>query len=115
VDLEAFRKEPTRAHVPTCPECGAWIRQHVLWFDELYISHADYQWQRVQEAMEQCELLLFVGTSLSVGVTDHMLSRAMARRVPIFNIDPGGLERPGVILLREQSERALPELARLLR
>jgi NAD-dependent deacetylase len=114
VDLDAFRANPTRQTVPRCPSCGSFLRQHVLWFDEYYQSHEDYQWNRVMEAVADCELLLFVGTSFSVGVTDHALSEARGRGVPVFNLDPSGQAIRGVELIAEPSEVALPELAAAL-
>jgi NAD-dependent deacetylase len=114
LDLAPFRENPVRENVPRCSVCGSFIRQHVLWFDEMYQSHEDYGWDRVIDAAQQCELLLFAGTSLAVGVTDLLLSEARRRRVPVYNLDPGGEERPGVTLIREPSETLLPALAALL-
>ena len=114
VDLAKFMAAPTRDNVPTCPKCGEYLRQHVLWFDEMYTSHADYQWQRVLAASEEAELVLFVGTSFSVGVTDLIVTAAQQRAVPIFNIDPGGSAIRGVTLFREPSEVLLPQVVSLL-
>ena len=47
--------------LPRCPDCGEVLRQHVLWFDEFYADHDDYQWPRVQAAASSMKLLLFVG------------------------------------------------------
>ncbi len=113
-DLTAFRANPTRANVPRCPECGELLRQHVLWFDEFYNGHEDYQWSRVLEASTSASLVLFVGTSMSVGVTEQVLSEALDRRVPVFNLDPAGQELRGVTLVAEASETALPRLAGML-
>ena len=44
IDMGAFKSEPVAANVPRCPSCGALLRQHVLWFDEFYDEHRDYQW-----------------------------------------------------------------------
>jgi len=33
VDFTEFEREPRRAAIPTCPECGGLLRPHVLWFD----------------------------------------------------------------------------------
>ncbi|MHC4109378.1 MAG: SIR2 family NAD-dependent protein deacylase, partial [Planctomycetota bacterium] len=42
LDLAPLRADPSRAHLPECPECGAILRPHVLWFDEYYDEHDDY-------------------------------------------------------------------------
>jgi NAD-dependent deacetylase len=89
VDLRAFRQDPVEANVPRCPACGSFLRMHVLWFDEYYGGHHDYQWRAVcRAAEEQAQLVIFAGTSFAVGVTALVLRFASARLVPMFNIDP---------------------------
>jgi len=115
VDLSAFRAKPIDDNVPKCPVCGELLRQHVLWFDEFYNEHADYQWERVLSASSRSKLVLFVGTSFAVGVTELVTSAARQRHVPIFSIDPAGRPAPGVTLITEPSEVALPALVAVLR
>lgn len=59
---------------------------------------------------QTAELVLCVGTSFPVGVTQQVLASAHERRVPVFNVDPAGEELAGVALLKEPSERVLPRL-----
>jgi NAD-dependent deacetylase len=115
VDISKFRANPIDANVPRCPACGELLRQHVLWFDEFYNGHDDYQWDRVREAALRARLVLFVGTSFAVGVTELILSSARERRVPVWSIDPAGRPQPYVQLLAEPSEQALPALVADLR
>jgi NAD-dependent deacetylase len=115
VDLTKFRENPIDANVPKCPACGEVLRQHVLWFDEFYNGHDDYQWDRVLAAATTAKLVLFVGTSFAVGVTELFTSAARERGVPIWSIDPGGRPQPGVGLIAEPSEVALPQLMAALR
>ena len=68
--MGAFKTEPVPRTSRACPSCGALLRQHVLWFDEFYDEHRDYQWERILEAARTMHTCLFVGTSFSVGVTD---------------------------------------------
>ena len=89
------------------------IRQHVLWFDEFYADHEDYQWLRVQETIRTMDAVLFVGTSFSVGVTDAFLQTALMREIPAFSIDPSPESSlNGLKLLREESEILLPRLCK---
>lgn len=113
LDFDAFDRDPSLAHVPLCPSCGSLVRPHVLWFDELYTSHADYQWHVVEAAALRMDALLCVGTSLAVGVTSFLQSAATRCGAPAFLIDPG--ERPGdahrrMVHLRGEAERLLPAL-----
>jgi NAD-dependent deacetylase len=114
VDVSKFLANPARETVPVCPACGALLRQHVLWFDEFYTGHDDYQWARVQRAVPAAQLVLFVGTSMAVGVTDLVLSNALGRGVPVYSIDPGGRPQRGVTSLRAPAEQVLPALCQLL-
>ncbi len=111
VALERFLAAPTRENVPRCPACGAFLRQHILWFDELYTGHQDYQWERVCRAVVAAGVVLFVGTSMSVGVTELIHTEAWRRGTPIFSVDPAGSPMAGVTLLKERSELLLPWLA----
>jgi NAD-dependent deacetylase len=110
VDLEAFRREPSRERLPRCSACGAWIRPHVLWFDEHYQGHADYQLERALEASAGAALVLFVGTSFAVGITDLLLSAAAHRGVPAVSVDPGAAAPPDqrVRVVHARAEVLLP-------
>ena len=115
--LQRFLASPSDDLLPRCPECEGILRPHVLWFDEYYQDHDDYQWERVQTAAETAQLVLFVGTSFSVGVTELVLQASAYREVPIYAIDPGAHDAPYsfVRLIREPAEVLLPALVRELR
>ena len=110
IDMGAFKAEPVAANVPRCPSCGSLLRQHVLWFDEFYDEHRDYQWERVLDAAQRMDTCLFVGTSFSVGVTDLFLRAGLMTGRPMLAIDPGAAAspHPSLTLLREPSEILLP-------
>ncbi len=116
LDLEAFLDDPTEDKLPRCPECGEILRQHVLWFDEYYQGHDDYQWLRIQAAAGTMRLVLFVGTSFAVGVTDMFVQAALMSRVPILSIDPAGARAPfpGIRVLPEKAEELLPAVCERL-
>lgn len=116
-DLGALRTNQVRDNVPRCPTCGALLRQHVLWFDEFYDEHDDYQWQRVLDAAQQPDCVLFVGTSFSVGVTDLFLRAALHNERPALAIDPGAgpAPHPAITMLRQRGEVLLPAVCARLR
>jgi len=112
--FEAFLADPVEANLPRCPACGGRLRPHVLWFDETYPEHADYQFERVQRAAARAAMALFVGTSFAVGITDLILS-ACAGRAPVWSIDPSTRAPPdGVRHIVLKSEDALPQVLALL-
>lgn len=110
-DFQAFVLDPGLERVPRCPECGAFLRQHVLWFDELYTEHVDYQWERVLTAVDRMHLALCVGTSFAVGFTEAVLQAAFWNGATVAVLDPG--EAPvrasrNVVHLRAKAEVLLP-------
>jgi NAD-dependent deacetylase len=117
LDFAEFDRDPRVDAIPSCPACGTLVRPHVLWFDELYVSHADYQWHVVDAAAARIRLLVCVGTSLAVGVTSFLQSAAADAAAPVFLIDPGG--RPpdahrSMVHVRAKAEELLPEAVALL-
>lgn len=118
VDLTAFQREPCAANLPRCPACGSLLRQHVLWFDEYYSDHEDYQWRRVEDAVERMHAVLFVGTSFAVGATELVIRAAVWNGAPVFAVDPGELTiaaQPGLHHLQAPAEELLPNLVATLR
>ena len=94
LDVAAFMAEPSPATLPRCPECEAPLRPHVLWFDEFYGDHADYQWDRLLATAAAATTIVFVGTSFSVGVTDVVLESGLATGAAMLSIDPGAHGQP---------------------
>jgi len=41
-----------------CPECGAKMRPHIVWFGEI-----PFEMKRIQKALTQCDLFAYIGTS----------------------------------------------------
>ncbi len=118
VDLEPFLRERTRETLPLCPRCGSFLRAHVLFFDEYYQEHRDYRFEKVIEAADEAAVVVFVGTSFSVGITDLVLTAAWRRGAAAFSIDPhadGAAGWPGLAHLAEPAEELLPAVSRALR
>ena len=115
VDLETFQANPVPHLLPHCPACGALVRQHVLWFDEYYEDHRDYQYPRVLQSSYDASMVVFVGTSFAVGVTDMVMEAALERDVPVFSVDPAGLRpHPRVHVVAAPAEEALVEVCHQL-
>lgn len=118
IDLTRFTAAPSLETLPRCPACGEWLRAHVLFFDEYYGEHDDYQFDAVQAAASRCAMALFIGTSFAVGVTDLVLRSARARRQAAVSIDPAGLpngpEFGSVLQVREPAESVLPRICQQL-
>jgi NAD-dependent deacetylase len=100
VDLDAFKLDPCAATLPRCPRCATALRPHVLFFDEYYDDHGDYRFAEVEAAADSAALLLFVGTSFSVGVTSLLLEAGLRHGAPMFSVDPEPLRLPATVPLR---------------
>ncbi|MGB5162758.1 MAG: Sir2 family NAD-dependent protein deacetylase [Thermoanaerobaculia bacterium] len=112
-----FVASPCKQNLPTCPECSSILRAHVLFFDEYYGEHQDYKFSEAEEVAQTADLMLFIGTSFSVGITDIFLRAGILKRIPIFSIDPGGNRSspwPDLQILPSPAEELLPEVCRRL-
>lgn len=70
---------------PRCRACGGLIRPGVVWFGELLPFTA---LARALEAVEHCDLLLSIGTSALVDPAAQLPLAALARGVPVLQINP---------------------------
>lgn len=110
--IARFLADPRLESVPRCPDCGSLLRQHVLWFDERYDSHVDYQFDRALDTAARSDRILFVGTSFSVGVTDAVVNVARVVGADVLSIDPSDHPVPyGVEPLKARAEDVLVALA----
>jgi NAD-dependent SIR2 family protein deacetylase len=117
LDFSAFEREPRLEAIPRCARCHGLMRPHVLWFDEMYTGHVDYRWSTVTEACDRIGLVLAVGTSFSVGVTELVGLAASQRRAPIFIVDPSAAPCPPglhAVHVREKAEELLPAVVATL-
>jgi NAD-dependent deacetylase len=89
VDFSAFDREPVFKNIPRCPSCNKLLRMHVLWFDEYYTDHAGYEYDRIGEfLLDKATEVWFVGTSMSVGITETVRDIAHDRGLPITIVNP---------------------------
>lgn len=104
----------------TCPRCGAWLRPHVLWFDEYY-DEPYYRMESALRAAEQADLLVVVGTSGATNLPMQIGRLAFQRGAALVDVNP---EPNPFAELAERAERGffargsacarLPEIAAAL-
>lgn len=117
--VDPLPEETLREHL-SCPDCGGWLRPHVLWFDEYYeeeLFRADTAVQRATRA----DVLLIVGTAGATTLPHRIVELAAAAGACIIEINPertvfssSAEHSPGGGLLLLPSEDALPPLANCL-
>ena len=82
-DYLALTLQP--GHVPRCPGCGALLRPDVVWFGEpLSPAALDAAWT----AVEQCDVLICVGTSLEVEPAASLPWRGLSKGAAVIEINP---------------------------
>lgn len=113
LDFADFDRTPRVEAIPRCQHCGGFMRPHVLLFDEYYTSHEDYRWSSVERAVERVALVIAVGTSFSVGVTEFVQTQARRRGAPVLVVDPAGradVAGVGTRHLQRNAEDLLPQV-----
>jgi NAD-dependent deacetylase len=98
-----------RLQPPICSECGGLIRPGVVWFGEpLPID----SWRAAQRAVDECDLLLTVGTSGLVHPAAGLPQMAAQDGIPVVQINPvaTNLDDLMTLNLRDTAARVLPEL-----
>ena len=102
-----------------CPACGAWLRPHVLWFDEYY----DEEFFRYESSMtlaNRTDLLIVVGTSGATTLPNQVALTVYNRGKTIVDINLEenpfselATNSPDGLFIRAAAADALPQLALL--
>jgi NAD-dependent deacetylase len=71
----------------TCPRCGAWLRPHVLWFDEYY-DEENYRMESALGAAGAADLLLVVGTSGATNLPMQIGQLVHRRGAALVDVNP---------------------------
>ncbi len=70
-----------------CRSCGAWMRPHVLWFDECY-DEPNFRFESSLRAAAEADLLLVVGTSGETNLPMQVALEAARRKIAIVDVNP---------------------------
>jgi NAD-dependent deacetylase len=100
---------------PRCPNCGAPLRPDVVWFGEML---PERELREAAAAVEQCTVLLVVGTSGLVHPAAGLPGLALHAGAIVGIINPDDVPlstAAGVVHLRASAASALPELVAAVR
>ncbi|OGQ22349.1 MAG: hypothetical protein A2138_10500 [Deltaproteobacteria bacterium RBG_16_71_12] len=97
--------------VPRCDACGEPLRPLVLLFDETYDSHPAYGMRQARRALNDAEVIVFVGTSFSVGITDYAVRAGRYAGARLINVNVEAVGEPGFLNLLGPAEATLPALS----
>ncbi len=100
----------------SCPGCGAWLRPHVLWFDEVY-DEERFRFTSSLAAASGAGLLLVIGTSGATTLPQLVVREALRVDAVVLDCNPEDnpfgeiAERiPRGMALRAPSDEVLPAL-----
>jgi NAD-dependent deacetylase len=75
----------SRIEPPECEKCGEWIRPNVVWFGEALPVKA---LRDAEQAAEECDLMLIVGTSGLVYPAANLPMVAIRRNITTIQVNP---------------------------
>lgn len=108
--LETFVEQGT---IPRCPQCGGVLKPDVILMGEQLPRNV---FDEAQEAARRCDVMLIVGSSLTVApVSDlPLLALDSGARLIMVNYQKTHLDRYASIAIYSNVADALPQLAQLL-
>jgi NAD-dependent deacetylase len=119
-EVEVKRRDEPLAEADSralqCQRCGAWVRPHVLWFDECY-DEEHFRFESSLAAASRADVLLVVGTSGATNLPMQVGMTAASRGALIVDVNPDPnpfsrmAERGGGFFIEGPAGEALPELA----
>eukprot|EP00667_Euglena_gracilis_P010276 EG_transcript_10458 len=112
--LSPGEKAPHIEKVPSCPACGTPLMPAVLLFDEMYTDHKVFAFDRILKWLYLAEVLVFVGTSNSVGLTQKAWEVGQQRGIPMYDFNIEDSAFPEATEVFGAAEDTLPELFQLL-
>jgi NAD-dependent deacetylase len=94
---------------PACPACGGILKSAAISFGQPLEAEAV---RRAEEAAQDCDLFLAVGTRLEVQPAATLPLLALRHRAPlvIVNLEPTRLDRRAAAVVRIGASQALPRL-----
>ena len=102
-----------------CKHCGAWLRPHVLWFDEYY-DEDNFRFDSSMARANETDLLIIVGTSGATSLPNQVVLTVFSRGKTIIDINVEenpfsglALGSPDGLFIRASSTETLPRLAGL--
>ena len=103
------RWQTVEGEAPRCPDCGAYLRPDVVWFEEMLPAGA---LAAAEAAARRCQLLLVIGTSAEVYPAAGLPTLAQEHGAVVVEVNPNEtpLSSRADYVLRGESGIVLPRL-----
>ncbi|MGZ8945233.1 MAG: SIR2 family NAD-dependent protein deacylase [Methylococcaceae bacterium] len=113
-DIPEEPENGRRLEPPRCEHCGGSIRPGVVWFGEV-LPKAD--WQRAEIAVNNCDVLISIGTSSLVWPAAQIPKDAIEHGATVIQINPDetALDKIARYNLRGKAGDILPRLVEAIR
>lgn len=97
------------SHVPKCESCGGILKPDIVFFGE---PLDDKVLEKATEYSSRAEIMLIIGSSLSVSPANYLplYAKRNGAKIAIINDAPGEEDHMADIIIRERVETVLPEL-----
>jgi len=102
-----------------CPQCGDYLRPHVLWFDERY-NEKHYKLDSSMRTAKETGLLLTIGSSGATNLPMLVTESVLSRQGMLIDINPNAnafselaYKKKNGFVIRAKSSDALPEFVEL--
>jgi NAD-dependent deacetylase len=102
----------SRIEPPECEKCSDWVRPNVVWFGEALPVQA---LREAEQAAEECDLMLIVGTSGLVYPAANLPMVAIRRKITTIQVNPTetDLDTKVTFDLKGKAGVVLPELYKM--
>ena len=91
------------------PNSNELARPHILWFDEYYNEEL-YKYESVLKISENCDALMFIGTTLMTNLPSKIVDSAIGRKIPIIEINTEPVGKKSILSLAGKSGEILPKI-----
>jgi NAD-dependent SIR2 family protein deacetylase len=86
-EARAYAAKEGRALVPKCPECGANMKPHCMFFDETYSEHY-YRSETLRDYEQKVDCLIVIGTALATTKSKNLIVDALMKEtVPVIEVN----------------------------
>jgi len=102
-----------KGRVPRCPQCDEALKPDVVLFEEQLPVKV---WKQAQQASQKCQLMLILGSSLTVQPVSHLPFEAVTSGADlvIINKSETYLDDRAQVLIHDDVAIILPEIARMV-
>ena len=94
--------------VPKCAKCGGVVKPDVVLYEE---PLSDTEWSRAYKAIEEADLIIVGGTSLSVYPASSLLYNTNGKILCLINNQPTSFDSDATLVIRDDLKRVFESIS----